>query len=74
MANKGYMGKTEAFASGGAVLGRTRDFLKTPDRFTGTKNGPLKDSSTDDNFGKSGGKNDAPPAKGKCLPPVKPQK
>lgn len=72
--NKNYMGKTESFAKGGSVLGRTKDFLKTPDRFTGTSNGPLKDSSTDENFSKSGGKDEAPAAKGKCLPPVKPQK
>lgn len=74
MSAKGYMGKTESFAAGGPVLGRTRDFLKTPDRFTGVKNGPLKDNATQDNFGKDGGKDEAPPVKGKCLPPVKPKK
>lgn len=73
MSNKGYMGKTESFAAGGPVLGRSRDFLKTEDRFTGRKNGPLKDSATDDNFGKSGGKDEAPAPKGKCLPAVKPK-
>jgi hypothetical protein len=69
--NKGYSGKTESFAAGGAVLGRTRDFLKTEDRFTGRK--PPKEVTTDDNFGKSGGKDDAPAPKGKCLTPVKPR-
>ena len=31
--NKGHMGKDESFAKGGEVLGRTKDFMKTPDRF-----------------------------------------
>ena len=31
--NKGYMGKVESYAQGGPVLGRTRDFMKEPDRF-----------------------------------------
>ena len=29
--NKGHLSKTESFAQGGAVLGRTRDFMKEPD-------------------------------------------
>jgi|SRR5208283_833981 len=35
MSNKGYQSATQSFARGGAVLGRTTDFLKTPDRFAG---------------------------------------
>jgi len=71
--NKGYMGKVEAFAAGGPVLGRTRDFMKQSDRFRDQKFQPSE--KTDDVFGKGtkGGVNAAPPAKGKSLPAVKPR-
>lgn len=64
--NKGYSGKEASFANGGAVLGRTRDFLKTPDAFRENKGNPQ-------NFGKSGGEDKAPPAKGKELAAIKPK-
>lgn len=74
MDNKGYQGKTQHFAQGGAVLGKVSQFLKTPDQFREDKS-----KSTDENWGKgtSGPKGDggpsAPAAKGKSLPPVKPK-
>lgn len=73
MANKGYMGKAEAFASGGPVLGRTRDFLKEPDRFRGKPNAKVE--PTEDNFGKGakGGSNAAPPVKGKVEKAILPR-
>lgn len=62
---KGYQSKTESFAEGGAVLGRTTDFMKTPDRFREAK-GRI------DNFGKgekgSSQQTCAPAEKGKSLP------
>lgn len=72
MTIKGYSGKDASYAEGGAVLGRTRDFMKTPDRFRGDS-GKYENCPTDDNFGKKGGKDMAPAArKDKCLPAVKP--
>lgn len=75
VSNKGYLGKNESFAQGGPVLGRTANFLKTPDTFR------AKDQKgTDENWGKgaSGKKGDggvaAPAAKDKSLPAVKPKK
>jgi hypothetical protein len=71
--NKGYMSKTESFAQGGVVLGRTKDFMKTPDTFReeGGK-------ATDEVYGKgSKAPRDhvaAPPAKGKTLKAVTPKK
>lgn len=67
--NKGYQGKAASYATGGEVLGRTKDFMKTPDRF---RDSQFK-TKTEDNFGKSGGKNEAPAAHGKSLKPVKPR-
>lgn len=60
--------RTASYAQGGAVLGRTRSFLKEPDQFR-------TDSSnkTDEVFGKGapskgdGPGGDAPPAKGKQI-------
>lgn len=61
--------KEASYANGGVVLGRTKDFIKQPDRF---RDSQFK-QSTEDNFGKSGGDAGcAPPAKGKSLPVVKP--
>jgi len=74
MSNKGYMGKTESYAAGGEVLGRTKDFMKTPDRFRESRFGSKAEPETEDNFGKSGGKNEAPKARDKSLAPVKPRK
>lgn len=71
--NKGYLGKVEHFAQGGPVLGRTRDFIKEPDRFRGTPNPKVE--GTEDVFGKGskGGTNAAPAAKGKCEKPIVPR-
>lgn len=65
---KGYAGKTESFAAGGAVLGRTKDFMKTPDRF---RDSQFK-KGTEDDFGKSG-KGDVDKGKDKSLKAVKPR-
>lgn len=73
--NKGYMGKAQAFAKGGAVLGKESEFMKKPDRFR-NDGGPNRDPTpepTEDNFGKVGGKDCAPVAKGKSLKPVMPR-
>ncbi len=71
--NKGFMGKNESFAAGGPVLGRTRDFMKEPDRFRGGA-APTPEP-TEDTFGKgsSGGRNAAPAAKGKSERPIRPR-
>lgn len=70
MSNKGYEGKTQSFAEGGLVLGRTKDFIKEPDRFRDSQ----FRKKTEDDFGKGSGKSEAPPAKGKSLSPIKPKK
>lgn len=68
--NKGYSGSTQKFAEGGAVLGRSRDFLKTADEFREGKNS----KATDETWGKGmKGDSSAPAAKGKQLPAVKPR-
>jgi hypothetical protein len=68
---KSYKGKTASYAEGGAVLGRTKDFLKTPDRFRESQ----FTKKTEDVFGKGeGGKSDVPTApKDKSLKAVKPR-
>jgi hypothetical protein len=72
--NKNYSGSTQKFAEGGAVLGKTSDFFKTPDQFRDDRG-----NDTDENWGKgaSGTKGDggpaAPAAKGKQLKAVKPR-
>ena len=72
--NKGYMGKVESYAQGGPVLGRTRDFMKEPDRFRTSgapgRKGPTPEP-TEDQYPK-GSKH----SEGACkeLPPVKPRK
>lgn len=69
--NKGYKGSTQSFAAGGLVLGRTKDFLKEPDRF---RDSQFK-KATEDDFGKGSGKaSGVPAAKDKSLSPIKPKK
>jgi hypothetical protein len=68
--NKGYLGKNENFASGGPVLGRTTDFLKTPDRFAGAQFKPGGGRNDEDWEKKGKGKQ----GDSKSLKPVKPQK
>lgn len=67
--NKGYEGKVESFANGGAVLGRTRSFLKEPDVFSDRKF--KKQPETRDVYAGPGARDVAPPAHGKSLSPVK---
>lgn len=69
--NKGYKGKSDTFAKGGGTLGRTKDFMKTPDRFRDQQF--KKQPETDEDWDKDGGKDDAPAAKGKSLKPIKPR-
>src|SRR5579872_6079469 len=52
---KGSKPQDAAYAKGGSVLGKTSEFLKTPDRFTGKKNGPLSEP-TEDQFEKEIGR------------------
>lgn len=75
--NKGYQGKTANYAEGGAVLGKTSQFLKTEDQFRATYH---KDpgAGADKPYGKSGinsgtGEVRPPAAKGKQLTAVKPR-
>ena len=68
--NKGYSGKVESYAQGGPVLGRTRDFMKEPDRFRkGYQDNPPV-VKTDDDYGDKGGE---PKGKDKSLKAVKPR-
>lgn len=71
--NKGYMAKTQAYAAGGPVLGRSADFMKQPDRFRGNLQPNPKVEPTQDDFGK-GGKSKAPTGKDKSEKPVLPRK
>lgn len=71
-ANKGYKSSRPKFAAGGPVLGRTRDFLKTPDEFTGGRLPPKQSAPVKQDYGSKGA-----PAKrsgDKSEPPVKPRK
>ncbi len=60
---KGYKGHNETFAKGGGKLGRTRDFLKTPDQFR-------TDKGVEQDYGS---KSKAASGKDKSLPAVKPR-
>lgn len=68
-----------AYAAGGPVLGRTRDFMKIPDEFRNPEEGKQGDSADEDQkYAKSGegaGKGFVKPdaAKGKLLKAVKPR-
>jgi hypothetical protein len=73
--NKSYQGQTQKFAEGGAVLGKTSQFLKSEDQFRAAYH---KDpgAGADKPYGKSGlnagtGEVKPPAAKGKSLPAVK---
>lgn len=68
---KGSKPQDAAYAKGGSVLGKTSEFLKTPDRFTGHKNGPLSEP-TEDQFEKGSGRVNPKP-RDKSLKPVKPR-
>lgn len=64
--NKGYQGRTASYAKGGEVLGRTKDFMKTPDRF---RESQFK-KKTEDVFPKGA----VNTGKDKSLTPVKPKR
>lgn len=72
MANSSGM-SDQCFAQGGLVLGRTKDFMKTPDKFREGRFQPKgSDEKTEDVWGK--GQSAAnPAAKDKSLTPVKPR-
>lgn len=80
VSNKGYLGKSESFAAGGPVLGRTTDFMKTPDTFRGSLQPNPPNQASDENWGKGakGPKGDggpaAPSGKDKSEKPVLPRK
>lgn len=56
MYSKGEGAKDAAYAKGGPVLGKTSEFLKTPDRFIGAPVKPLQDNKTHDDWGKGSSK------------------
>jgi hypothetical protein len=55
-ASKGSGPRDAAYAAGGPVLGKTSEFLKTPDRFIGAPVKPLQDNKTHDDWGKGSSK------------------
>ena len=64
-----------SYAAGGSVLGRTRDFMKTPDRFR-NDGGPDRDPTpepTEDNWGKGSSKAN-PKGRDKSETPIKPRR
>lgn len=82
--NKGHMSKTEQFAKGGAVLGRTRDFLKEHDGedqntvpragANAYKNPDLAEQDyAKADKGAKGEDGGAPKQRGKVLPTVRPR-
>jgi hypothetical protein len=71
--NKGYQGKTESFAAGGAVLGTTSRWFKDADRFTGNKPPPEPKRYDDFEKGSVKGQVKAPAAHGKPESMPKPR-
>ena len=75
--NKGFRGQHASFAAGGPVLGKTSQFLKTPDRFSkgmaSPSNVPLADNKTDESWGKGSSKAN-PKGADKSEKPVLPRK
>lgn len=69
--NKGYQGKSVAMAAGGPVLGRTRDFMKIPDEFTGGRLPPKQTAAVQQDYGSKGAQ--AKRTGDKSLPAVKPR-
>lgn len=64
-----------SYAAGGSVLGRTRDFMKTPDRFR-NDGGPDRDPTpepTEDVWGKGSSKAN-PKGRDKSETPIKPRR
>lgn len=80
MSNKGYQGKDETFAKGGAQLGRSRSFLKESDGKDQRGFGKIPDTGfvnpdkSDSTYSKTGGpKGDVKAKPDKVLPTVKPR-
>lgn len=61
----------QCFAQGGKVLGRTREFLKEPDKFRDGKF--QKQPETRDVYAGPGARDVAPEAKDKSLKAIKPR-
>jgi hypothetical protein len=74
MANKGALSKDTDYAKGGGQLGRTHDWLKTPDRFAGMqfKPGGARNDEDWEKTGKTGKL--SKPTGDKGLKAVLPQK
>lgn len=71
MYSKGSKPSDAAYAQGGSVLNKENSqFLKTEDRFTGRKNGPLPSSKTDEDWGSTS----KPKGKDKSRKPILPRK
>ena len=76
--NKGYMGKSEAFAAGGPVIGKNSRFLKAPpDQFTDGRLPPKDTGRADDpeqEYGKTGKSGKfSKPTGDKSETPIKPR-
>lgn len=69
--NKGYQGKTVGMAAGGPVLGRTRDFMKIPDEFTGGRMPTKQTAPAQQDYGDKGAQ--AKRTGDKSLSAVKPR-
>ncbi len=82
---KGSAPQDASYAKGGAALGKTSPFYKTPDEFRDPSHGKMERpgvvgdlADADQKYGKSGagagkGMVEPPAAKDKCLPAVKPR-
>ena len=62
---KGGRPQMARYARGGAVLGRTKDFMKTPDKFRTNKEDPSYGKGSSDGMAKRTGD--------KALTPIKPR-
>jgi hypothetical protein len=71
-ANKGYQGGAMAYANGGPVLGRTRDFMKSKDEFTGGRMPTKQTAPAKQDYGSKGAQ--AKRTGDKSLSAVKPRK
>lgn len=70
---KSYGLKSASYAKGGPVIGKTSEFIKTPDKF---RDSQFKSKTSEDYGGSSAGlgpgKTKAPAAKDKSLKAIKP--
>jgi hypothetical protein len=73
MANKGALSKDTDYAKGGSALGRTKDWLKTPDRFAG-RQFTVGGARNDEDWKKTGKTGDlSKPTGDKSLKVIKPR-